>query len=567
VLRGAKKNAKIKIYGVSSRGRDPVKTKEKQKTKQKTCMWRRYIAVVLLAVSACVASAADYYEVLGVARNADEQVRFAYILPCACIPNVCVGASRCRLWKPLSMTSLQQRCVSAQAIKKAYRKLSMKYHPDKNKDPGAKDKFSEVSTAYEVLSDTEKRRIYDQQGEEGVKRHEQGRGGGGSNPFDMFSQFFGGRRGGGDGENKGPEIKLDLEVTLKDLYLGKQVEVLSLRQILCRQCGGSGARNPSDVKRCDACGGSGLRVVRQQIAPGFVQQMQTHCNECGGKGKIVAHKCDKCHGSKVQSGSQTVQVEVERGAPDGHEIVFENQADESPDRAAGDLTFKLRQIPHETFRRENSDLRMTMRLSLKEALLGFEKIVPHLDGHTVKVADTGTTQHGQVRRVRGEGMPEHNFASNKGDLVVDFEVGCTPRAHTMFARIGAHRCLAGLLATLDGHGWSRLTPRSPRSVCRSRCRARCRSSRRRAYVRSSPWRLSEGRVSSCLPSSGLASLGAVTAELSPTLLTLRPAMAEQRGRMRAVSVAGALQPAPSCGDCADGLLVFRSFGRSLRRTC
>ena len=113
--------------------------------------------------------------------------------------------------------------MSEQAIKKAYRKLSMKYHPDKNKDPGAKDKFSEVSHAYEVLSDQEKRRIYDQQGEEGVKRHEQGQGGGGSNPFDMFSQFFGGRRGGGGGDNKGPEVKLDLEVSLKDLYLGKQV--------------------------------------------------------------------------------------------------------------------------------------------------------------------------------------------------------------------------------------------------------------------------------------------------------------------------------------------------------
>jgi DnaJ-related protein SCJ1 len=152
----------------------------------------------------------------------------------------------------------------------------------------------------------------------------------------MFQSFFGGR-GGGGGENKGPEVNLDLEVTLKDLYLGKKLDVLYLKQILCRQCGGSGARSASDVQRCNGCGGSGVRVVRQQIAPGFVQQMQTHCPECGGKGKVITHKCEKCHGSKVQSGAETVTVEVERGSPDGHEILFHNQADESPDISPGDL--------------------------------------------------------------------------------------------------------------------------------------------------------------------------------------------------------------------------------------
>ena len=165
-----------------------------------------------------------------------------------------------------------------------------------------------------------------------------------------------------------------------------------------------------------------MRVVRQQIAPGFVQQMQQTCPECGGKGKIVSRKCDKCRGSKVQKGSETVEVEVERGSPDGHEIVFANQADESPDRTPGDLKFKLRQLPHPVFRRENNDLRMTVRLSLKEALLGFERSVEHVDGHVVPVVGEGTTQHGEVRRVPGEGMPEHNFASSKGDLVLDFEI-------------------------------------------------------------------------------------------------------------------------------------------------
>lgn len=117
--------------------------------------------------------------------------------------------------------------------------------------------------AYEVLSDPEKRRIYDQQGEEGVKKHEQG-GGQRHNPFDIFAQMFGGGSQG-SGEKRGPEVNVDLEVSLKDLYIGRQLEVLVRKQVLCKQCGGSGAKNAQDVQRCNACGGSGVKVVRQQV--------------------------------------------------------------------------------------------------------------------------------------------------------------------------------------------------------------------------------------------------------------------------------------------------------------
>ncbi len=120
-----------------------------------------------------------------------------------------------------------------------------------------------VSAAYEVLSDPEKRRIYDQQGEEGVKKHEQG-GGQRHNPFDIFAQMFGGGNQGSQ-EKRGPEVNVDLEVSLKDLYIGRQIEVLVRKQVLCKQCGGSGAKNAQDVQRCNACGGSGVKVVRQQV--------------------------------------------------------------------------------------------------------------------------------------------------------------------------------------------------------------------------------------------------------------------------------------------------------------
>ncbi|KAJ1471753.1 hypothetical protein T484DRAFT_1581362, partial [Baffinella frigidus] len=298
-----------------------------------------------------------------------------------------------------------------------YRKLSLKYHPDKNKDPKAVDKFSDIARAYEVLSDKGKRRVYDQQGEDGLNRHEQ-REGQGSSQQDMFSQMFGGRGRQGGGQPKGPDVEIDLEVSLADIFTGKQVEMLVRKQVVCRQCAGSGARNPGDLKQCKTCGGSGVKVVRQQIAPGFVQQMQVPCTACSGKGTTISHPCPSCKGSKVSLGTENVVVDVERGAPDGHSIKFEQQSDQHPDKEAGNLNFKLRSVPHKVFSRDSNNLKMTMVLSLGEALLGFSREVEHLDGHKVSLPPPFFP----ASAIDGEGMPEHNFASNRGDLLVHFEV-------------------------------------------------------------------------------------------------------------------------------------------------
>lgn len=138
------------------------------------------------------------------------------------------------------------------------------------------------------------------------------------------------------------------------------MDVMVRKQILCRQCGGSGAHTPQDVKRCDHCGGSGTRVVRQQIAPGFVQQMQTPCDNCKGKGKIVTRKCRACKGERVQSGRDTVTLDVERGVSDGHTIKIERGGDESPDYTSGNLNFKITTHPHPVFRRNQRNLHTTV---------------------------------------------------------------------------------------------------------------------------------------------------------------------------------------------------------------
>lgn len=309
-------------------------------------------------------------------------------------------------------------------IKKAYRKLSLKWHPDKHQDnkEEANKRFVELGQAYEVLSDAEKRRIYDQQGEEGLKR-------GGvqsSNPFDIFSQFSdifgGGRQQQNPEDNRGPDINLDVPVTLEDLYLGRNYEILVKNQVICPKCRGSGAKSENDVQQCHACQGRGVRVQVQQLAPGFVQQFQSQCDVCGGSGKLVKTKCPRCQGKKVVEGEKKIEVWIERGMADGATIEFENAADEHPDHAAGHIVIKLVTMEHQRFKRKNDDLHFQMQISLLEALVGFERTIEHLDGHIVTVKKSTITSPGDVMKIENEGMPIHNFASRSGTLVITFSV-------------------------------------------------------------------------------------------------------------------------------------------------
>ncbi|KAJ8552934.1 hypothetical protein K7X08_020327 [Anisodus acutangulus] len=290
--------------------------------------------------------------------------------------------------------------ASDEQIKRAYRKLALKYHPDKNQgNEEANKKFAEISNAYEVLSDGEKRNIYDRYGEEGLKQHTASGGGrgGGMNMQDIFSQFFGGGSMEEEEEKiiKGDDVIVDLDATLEDLYMGGSLKVWREKNIL----------KPAPGKRRCNCRNE---VYHRQIGPGMFQQM-------------TEQVCDQCPNVKFEREGYHIIVDIEKGMQDGQEVVFYEDGEPKIDGEPGDLKFRVRTAPHDRFKREGNDLHTTVTITLVQALVGFEKTIKHLDDHLVDISTKGITKPKEVRKFKGEGMPLH-FSNKKGDLYVKFEV-------------------------------------------------------------------------------------------------------------------------------------------------
>lgn len=290
------------------------------------------------------------------------------------------------------------------AIKKAYRKLAVKHHPDKGGDEA---KFKEVSAAYEILSDAEKRSKYDKFGLEGVADE----GGGGPGADDLFSMFFGGGRGRGrsSGPRKGEDVNHPLKVSLEDLYNGKTVKLAINRQVIV-----------GESKQCRECDGQGVVVELRQIALGMVQQLQRPCSSCGGQG----YQCEKKKERKV------LEVHIDKGMRHNQKISFNGMADEKPNMEAGDINFVVQEKEHDLFKRKGADLLITKTVSLNEALCGFQWIIKHLDGRDIVIS----SKPGEIIRpeslggkpfvkvVPNEGMPSHGNPFVKGGLYVLFRV-------------------------------------------------------------------------------------------------------------------------------------------------
>lgn len=305
-------------------------------------------------------------------------------------------------------------------IKKAYKKLALKHHPDKGGDV---EKFKEISMAHEVLTDPEKRQIYDKYGKEGL---EEGGGGGGGSAEDMFSQFFGGGgRRGPRGPQKGEDISHSLKVSLDDLYNGKTVKLAINRDKLCPDCNGKGGKDGAE-KACPECNGRGAKVQLRQIGPGMVQQIQSACNACKGSGKTISEKdkCKTCRGKKVNKDRKILEVNVEKGMKNGQKIKFTGEADEGPDTIPGDVVFVVQEREHDTFKRKGADLVTTMNISLAESLCGFTRTITHLDGRVLRIDSKPgkVVKPDSVKMIQGEGMPYHGSPFSKGRLFVHFRV-------------------------------------------------------------------------------------------------------------------------------------------------
>lgn len=324
--------------------------------------------------------------------------------------------------------------ASVDDIKKAYRKAAMKYHPDKNQgDPEAAEKFKEVSSAYEILSDDQKRAKYDRYGMDAFK---EGGGGGGMSAEDIFSQFFGGGfggfggfGGGFGGRERGPKRTKDLvthlECSLEELYSGTTKKMKITRNTVCKPCKGNGSSDGKSYT-CEACDGQGTKLVMRQMGPGMYTQSHVQCPKCRGEGESIPEgkKCKECNGNKLVEEKKILNVGVDAGAKEGKRLLFRGESNELPGCTTGDVVFVIKEKPHPVFKRDGIHLFMEKDIPLVNALTGFEFIVPHVDGKRKLLVSSGDTiiKPGDAKELIGEGMPVPTRPYEHGNVYVKFNV-------------------------------------------------------------------------------------------------------------------------------------------------
>ena len=323
--------------------------------------------------------------------------------------------------------------ASADEIKKAYRKLAIKYHPDKNQgNKDAEEKFKEGTEAYEVLSDAKKKQVYDQYGFAGVE----GLNGGGGHDYSsvfrdfedifgdfggIFDSFFGGgsgRRSGRSAQPRGSDLRYNLNIPFKDAVFGTKVQIGYNRQVECLSCSGSGAETGGGKKMCPTCGGSGQ--VRR--SSGFFS-IASACPTCNGDGYVIQNPCRSCRGTGLAQKNQKIKVTIPAGIESGKRINIPGQGNASPNGGlTGDLYVYITVATHKYFERDGADIYCVIPISMTQAALGSELMVATLDGKKAKLKIPAGTQNDKILRLRGEGIPYLHNAGRRGDMYIKIRV-------------------------------------------------------------------------------------------------------------------------------------------------
>ncbi|MCR5158870.1 MAG: molecular chaperone DnaJ [Prevotella sp.] len=328
------------------------------------------------------------------------------------------------------------KTASEDEIKKAYRQIAIKYHPDRNPgDKEAEEKFKEAAEAYNVLHDPQKRQQYDQFGFNGPF------GGGGFDGFggtsmnmdDIFSMFgdiFGGHGFGGFGRRsaqtqhyRGSDLRLKVKLTLEEVNQGVTKKFKVRKDVTCTHCHGTGAEDGSSRETCPTCHGSGIITHTTQSIFGMMQT-QGVCPTCQGEGQVIKNKCHKCGGTGIIKGEEVVEINIPAGVADGMVVSVPGKGNAGEHGGVnGDIQVFIEEVEHETFVRDGNDLIYSLLLDFPTAALGGEADIPTIDGKTLKVKIDSGTQPGKTMRLRGKGLPAvQGYGSGRGDLVVNISV-------------------------------------------------------------------------------------------------------------------------------------------------
>lgn len=326
--------------------------------------------------------------------------------------------------------------ASKAEIKKAYRKLALKYHPDKNKEKGAEERFKEISEAYAVLYDDDKRKLYDMYGHSGIDQQfsqedifrgadfgDIFRGMGFDFGFDdIFERFFGQRMGfqrSSYQNRRGADLRYDIEISLEDAYRGIETTIRVPRSETCPNCNGSGAKPGTRPKRCPTCEGSGQMRSSRRTAFGMFTQITT-CNKCHGQGTIIESKCEECNGKGIIQKTRDIELTIPKGVDNGSQLRLHGEG-EAGVAGTGDLYIVIHIKKHPRFNRRGLDLHTIKNITFPEAALGIKKEIETLNEKIEKIKIPEGINSGEIIRVKGAGMTGLH-GRGKGDLYIEIQV-------------------------------------------------------------------------------------------------------------------------------------------------